>query len=184
MNFSRYTIDIPYDALAENLANTYDTSLPIAEHLRSVDDLRRFMTHHGLRPGTTLGSRDLLNARALRAKTRRVFESRDTDQAKRRINALLDGKRFTAALSADGTAANVGWRVAADGGAFEQLEAAVALNLAALLQAVGFERCRICKASPCRDVFVDLSRRGSQIFCGPRCATRVHVARFRDRERR
>jgi predicted RNA-binding Zn ribbon-like protein len=111
-----------------------------------------------------------------------AFESRDAGQAMRRTNALLRDKQYAAALSARNAVAMLGWKIAPHYSAIARLEAAVALNLAASLHAVGFHRYRVCQASPCRDVFVDLSKNGSRIFCGPRCATRVHVARFRGRE--
>jgi predicted RNA-binding Zn ribbon-like protein len=182
MNFAHYSVNIPYDALAENLVNTYDVSLPEPEHLHDIEELCRFMEYHGLKPGKTLTSRDLQRVHALRATTREVFESRDAGQAMRRTNALLRDKQYAAALSARNAVAMLGWKIAPHYSAIARLEAAVALNLAASLHAVGFHRYRVCQASPCRDVFVDLSKNGSRIFCGPRCATRVHVARFRGRE--
>jgi predicted RNA-binding Zn ribbon-like protein len=184
MNYSTYTIDLPYDALAENLVNSHDVSLAEPEHFRTVQDLRSFMAHHGLTPGTALTSQDLHRARRLRAVVRDVFTSRDAAQARRRINALLAGKLYTADVSAHGAATVLGWKVPERDDGIARLKAAAALNLAALLQTVGFDRCRVCEAAPCQDVFVDLSKKGNRIFCGPRCATRVHVARFRERERR
>lgn len=182
MNLAHYSIEIPYDALAENLINTHDVSLADPEHLQAPEDLRRFMAHHGLDPGE-LTARELNAARELRSAARRVFEARDATQAIRRINALLQGKHYTARLSLQDGATATEWRAGPEHGAIPRLEAAVALNLAALLQTVGFDRFRICEGNPCRDVFVDLSRKGSRIFCGPRCASRVHVARFRSRQR-
>jgi predicted RNA-binding Zn ribbon-like protein len=181
MNFARYTIAIPYDALAENLVNTFDVSLAEPEHLRCVEDLSRFMRHHGLEP-TGMTAQNLVMARSLRLTTRRVFESRDLQHAMRRTNALLHRKHYVAKLSIQDGATQIDWRVGVEGAAIARLEAAVALNLAALLKTVGFDRCRICEAAPCRDVFVDLSKKGGRIFCGARCASRVHVARFRNRQ--
>lgn len=181
MNFTRYTIAIPYNALAQNLVNTFDASLAEPEHLRSVEDLSRFMTHHGLEPAE-MTAQDLVMARSLRLTTRRVFESRDPKQAMRRTNALLHHKHYVANLSMQEGATQMHWRIAVESAAIARLEAAVALNLAALLTTVGFDRCRICEATPCRDVFIDLSKKGGRMFCGPRCASRVHVARFRSRQ--
>jgi predicted RNA-binding Zn ribbon-like protein len=180
MHFASYTIAIPYDSLAENLVNTLDASLAEPEHLRRLEDLGRFMRHHGLEPAP-MTAQDLIMARSLRLGTRRVFESRDAQQAMRRTNALLRHQRYVAKLAMQDDAADIHWRIAVDGPAIARLEAAVALNLAALLQTVGFDRCRICEATPCRDVFIDLSKKGGRIFCGPRCASRINVARFRSR---
>lgn len=183
MNFAHYDVAIPYDALAENLVNSHDITLQEPEHLRGIDDLRGFMAHHGIAADEAVTTHDLQKTRALRSATRQVFESRSESQATRRINSLLAGKRYAAVMSTHGAGAVLGWRIATEDGAAAQLEAAVAINLAALLQAVGFARYRVCHASPCQDVFIDLSKKGNRIFCGPRCATRVHVAQFRKRER-
>jgi predicted RNA-binding Zn ribbon-like protein len=183
MNFATYPISIPYDALAENLVNTFDASLAEPEHLRCVEDVGRFMRHHGLEPAQ-MTAHDLAMARSLRLTTRRVFESRDAQQALRRTNLLLRHQYYVARLSMQDAATQLHWRIGVEGAAIARLEAAVAINLAALLKTVGFDRCRICQATPCRDVFIDLSKKGGRIFCGPRCASRVHVARFRGRQSR
>jgi predicted RNA-binding Zn ribbon-like protein len=180
MKLEHYSIDIPYDALGENLVNTYDVSLAEPEHLRVVEDLRRFVAQHGLDAAETT-ARDLAKVRALRSAARRVFESSDAAQAARRVNALLDGKGYAAKLSVRDRDATIDWRTAIEGPLSRRLEAAVALNLAALLETIGFDRYRVCKAAPCRDVFVDTSKKGGRIFCGSRCASRIHVARFRSR---
>jgi predicted RNA-binding Zn ribbon-like protein len=183
MHFAGYTIAIPYNALAENLVNTFDASLAEPEHLRRVEDLGRYIRHHGLEPAE-MTEQDLIMARSLRLTARRVFESRDAQQALRRTNALLRHQSYVAKLSMQDGATQLHWRIGVEGAAIARLKAAVALNLAALLQTVGFDRCRICEATPCRDVFIDLSKKGGRIFCGPRCASRVHVARFRSRQGR
>jgi predicted RNA-binding Zn ribbon-like protein len=182
MNLAHYAIEIPYDALAENLINTHDVSLAEPEHLRAPEDLRRFMAHHELDPGEPT-ARELDAAREVRSAARRVFEARDAAQAIRRINALLQGKPYAARLRLEDGAPAIDWGVDPEHGVIQRLEAAVALNMAVLLQTVGFDRFRICEGSPCRDVFIDLSKKGGRIFCGPRCASRVHVARFRMRQR-
>ena len=56
-------------------------------------------------------------------------------------------------------------------------------GLAEELEACGAARLRLCQASPCEELFFDRSKRGAQHFCGKRCANRVHVARFRERQR-
>ena len=56
-------------------------------------------------------------------------------------------------------------------------------GLAGQLAALGPRRLRLCQAPPCEELFFDQSKRGAQHFCGKRCANRVHVARFRERQR-
>ncbi|WP_369292618.1 CGNR zinc finger domain-containing protein [Sinorhizobium sp. 7-81] len=43
---------------------------------------------------------------------------------------------------------------------------------------------RVCVADPCRDAFIDTSKKGSRRFCGNRCANRWHVATFRQRKKK
>jgi predicted RNA-binding Zn ribbon-like protein len=64
----------------------------------------------------------------------------------------------------------------------EALRSAVAISAAHLATEYGFDRLRTCGADPCADVFLDVSKRGEQRFCGPRCATRVRVAAHRARQ--
>ena len=64
----------------------------------------------------------------------------------------------------------------------EALRSAVAVSAAHIVTEFGFERLRVCGADPCADVFLDVSKRGEQRFCGPRCATRVRVAAHRARQ--
>ena len=57
----------------------------------------------------------------------------------------------------------------------------VALAVADLVRAGELARMRVCSASDCDDVFIDLSKNRSRRFCGIACSNRVNVAAYRQR---
>ena len=87
--------------------------------------------------------------------------------------------------------ADVAWQASADPAltfrpspdqpADAQVRGLVLQGLAEELQATGAARLRQCRSLPCVELFFDHSKRGAQHFCCKRCATRVHVARHRQR---
>jgi predicted RNA-binding Zn ribbon-like protein len=56
-----------------------------------------------------------------------------------------------------------------------------AMAMADIIRADEFGRLRVCAASDCDDVVVDLSKNRSRRFCGLTCANRVNVAAYRAR---
>ena len=46
-----------------------------------------------------------------------------------------------------------------------------------------FDRLRVCAASDCEDVYVDVSKNGSRRFCSTRCSNRTNTAAYRERAR-
>jgi predicted RNA-binding Zn ribbon-like protein len=171
MNFRRYGLNLPFDALAENLVNSHDVTLEEPEHLRSPADLSAFLQEHGIAPPRRGTQADLDAAKRLRSEVRELFEASNDAQALRLLNKLLQHAKPT--LTVESSA-----------GEFDAfLRSAVAINLANVVTRFGFERLRVCNARPCQDVFLDLSKKGEQRFCGPQCATRTRVAAYRARSK-
>jgi predicted RNA-binding Zn ribbon-like protein len=180
--FTRYDVEIPFGALAQNLVNTYDPTHAPPEYLRSADDLAQLLEHHGLR-GAAIAAADLNAARALRAEVRAVFQARSAAAAMQRINALLDKAHVELRMVRRGAEVKLDWSVAGRARPIERLRTAVALNLAFLLERFGRERFHVCAADPCEDVFVDVTKSGARRFCAVSCANRARVALFRERQR-
>jgi predicted RNA-binding Zn ribbon-like protein len=180
--FINYEFHVPFDALAENLVNSYDNTHVPPEYLRTAQDLREFLERHDL-PTDRIASVDLAEVRSLRDQVRRVFEARSHGQAIQEINAMLDRAQVRARLEKSGSAIALDWRVDEQAGVVDRLRSAVALNLALLVERFGLERLRVCVAKPCRDVFVDISKNGARRYCGLVCANRTRVSQFRERQR-
>lgn len=63
----------------------------------------------------------------------------------------------------------------------ERIRVEVAFALIDVIRAHEWERLRICAASDCTGVFVDLSRNGSKRFCSIRCGNRMNMIEHRAR---
>ncbi len=182
MNFRSYEARLPFDALAENLVNSHDVSLQEPEHLRSLADLADFLRRHDVAPGRRLTHADLEATRRLRGEIRALFEARSEAQALRLLNEMLLHARPRLAIARDADGWSLLWDTQSAVDFDGLLRSAVAINLAHVVARFGFLRLRVCEASPCEDVFLDLSKKGEQRFCGPKCATRTRVAAYRARQ--
>jgi predicted RNA-binding Zn ribbon-like protein len=180
--FTRYEIELPFAALAQNLVNTYDPTHEPPEYLRSIRDLRVLLEYHGLSAGGA-ASADLNAVRELRNEVRAVFEAPSATAAMQRVNGLLDRARIALRVVRRGSQPRLDWAAAEDAPAADRLRSALALNLAFLLERFGFERFHVCAADPCEDVFVDVTKSGARRFCAVGCANRARVALFRRRQR-
>lgn len=164
------------------LVNTYDVTLPQPEHLATPADLERFLEGYGIAASRPLTGRDLRRACDLRERLRSVFQAADDDRAAALLNRLLELVEVRTAIEP----ACDGWRLAYRSRRDDPMDAlhvAAVTELASLIAERGREDLKICAASPCRDVFVDLSRNGSRRFCGLACANRHRVAAHRRRHR-
>lgn len=180
MHLEHHGEDFPYDALAENLVNTYDVMLPDPEHLKSGADLEWFLAAHGISvpAGATT---EIPKVREARAELRRVFEAKSANAAAARLNRILRGAAVGLRVRARASELRLDWEISAAGNIADFVRHAAALNLAFILEKFGFERLRVCDSRPCQDVFVDTSKKGVKRFCGSTCSSRFHVAEFRRR---
>lgn len=65
----------------------------------------------------------------------------------------------------------------------ELLVAESLMGLSTLVCDLGATRLGVCDASPCTDVFVDVSPNQSRRYCTDRCSSRANVAAYRARQR-
>jgi predicted RNA-binding Zn ribbon-like protein len=183
MTFAHYGIGIPFDALAQNLVNSYDNTRTPPEYLQTTHDLGAFLAQHGL-PAKRVSAADVEAARLLRDRVRGVFEANGARQIIGLVNALAGGARVGFQVESRRQSVAVQWHVDDASNLIERLQSAVAINLASLLERFGVERLRVCETPPCRDVFIDVSKNGARRYCGTTCANRRRVAIFRERHHR
>lgn len=181
MNYRRYTFQVPFGALAENLVNSLDHSIAVPEHLATVADLVHFLAEHDIEWPRRVTHADLEAVREVRAEVRGLFTASTPAQATERLNELLENARVHMRVAREKGGSRMSWALDASSSLAEALRSAAAVSAAHLATEHGLERLRVCGADPCADVFLDASKRGEQRFCGPRCATRVRVAAHRAR---
>jgi predicted RNA-binding Zn ribbon-like protein len=133
----------------------------------------------GRRRGTVA---ELRTVQALRPRLRAVWEAPDADHAAQIVNRLLVEADARPHLTKhDGW----DWHLHVTESAaplVDRLAAEAAMAFADLIRAGELDRLRICAASDCQAVLVDLSRNRSHRYCDTgNCANRLHVAAYRAR---
>ena len=182
MNYRRYTFPAPFGALAENLVNTLDHSIAVPEHLATPADLVEFLGEHQVEWPRRVTHADLEAVRDVRAEVRELVTAETAARAMDALNSLLESTRVNLRMARENGETRMAWSLDPSVPLAEALRSAAAVSAAHLAAEFGFERLRVCGADPCADVFLDVSKRGEQRFCGPRCATRVRVAAHRARQ--
>jgi predicted RNA-binding Zn ribbon-like protein len=173
---------VPFGAIAENLVNTLDESIATPEHLAAPADVDKFLSVHDIEWPRRATQADLEALREVRARVRGLFVATTQAEAQRRLNELLQDARVNMRVARERGAARIEWTVDDSIDLAAAVRSAAAVSAAHIARELGFERLRVCGADPCADVFLDVSKRGEQRFCGPRCATRVRVAAHRARQ--
>ncbi|WP_116050515.1 CGNR zinc finger domain-containing protein [Amycolatopsis palatopharyngis] len=113
---------------------------------------------------------------------RQVFEETDPVVRMNLVNRLLDDSACRPYISRhDGLAPHLHY-ASESAGSLSRIRAYTAGGLAHLI-CDDPDRIGHCARPGCDTVYVDTSRNGRRRFCSTRCATRVHVAQHRDRQR-
>ncbi|MGH3442108.1 MAG: CGNR zinc finger domain-containing protein [Nitriliruptorales bacterium] len=175
----------PYDhesvGAAVDLVNSLG-SISGRDKLDSPDAARRFLSEHGLPAPADLDERDVDELRALRERTRVVFEAGDAQSRAQLLNELLADALATPQLTDhDGH-----WHVhyaPADSSPATVVAAAAAMGLATVIAEAGHQRLGLCAADDCADVFIDASKNRSRRYCGDSCSSRTNVAAYRARQK-
>jgi predicted RNA-binding Zn ribbon-like protein len=173
-------------ALAVDFANTYDPFLDEPEALQHPADLKRFLERCYIEISEGVKEEELLAARQLRDELREIFMWIESGEVRGKIvdaiNVMLSGA--VVSVRAEN---NDGWHLeyspADRSPIISKLAVKMGIGLTLALQQHGPERLKMCKAQPCEEVFIDLSKNKSRRFCGERCANRYNVANFRERQR-
>ena len=167
--------------LAVDLVNTWDELEPEPDLIEGPDDVRTWLTWHGL-DRVAKDVRDVDAVRALRTRFDQVFDAKDEAEAARRLNDLAGEYGTPPQLEREGG----GWRLRTWPDERDGLRFVAAYATAGLLDAFrthGWQRFGRCAGSPCRCAFVDKSRNRSRRYCTVLCADRVAQASYRARKR-
>lgn len=161
---------------------TFEVALPEPERFRTPQDLDQFLAEERLSaPAAT--HEDVELVRTLREALRTLFdESRNEHDRAEQLNEMLSRATVTLAIPQGRPFLTISAPSAAT--LIERVSTASAVSLASAVARYGFSRLRVCAADPCRDAFIDTSKKGARRFCGNRCASRWHVATFRQRKKK
>jgi predicted RNA-binding Zn ribbon-like protein len=169
--------------LAVDLVNTWDELEPEPDLIEGLDDVRTWLTWHGLdRAAAAMREPDVDRVRALRTRLEALFDAPGEEVAVERANALAREYGTAPQLERD----TGGWRIRSWPDEREGLPFVAAFAAAGLLDGLrthGWRRFGRCAGTPCRCAFVDRSRNRSRRYCTVLCADRVAQASYRARKR-
>lgn len=176
MDFVRY---------AERSAGLVNADLPGTDALVRLLGEERAWLHE------QVTDRDAAALRRFQRELRPVFEaSSDGDEHSvvDRLNELLATHPVTPYIAGHGSREGrpPNWHLhVADrrSSVAELLIAESLMGLSTLVCDLGATRLGVCDASPCTDVFVDVSPNRSRRYCSDRCSSRANVAAYRARRR-
>lgn len=106
----------------------------------------------------------------------------DRDAMAERVNVML---RETAAQPRLERHGGFDWHLHTtplDAPLIDRIRAESALALVDIVRTDETKRMRVCAASDCTGLLIDLSRNGSKRFCSVRCSNRVSMIAFRERK--
>jgi predicted RNA-binding Zn ribbon-like protein len=150
------------------------------ERLPDVAALDRFATAWEWSGERRHDQAELDAVRALRPRLERLW-SLDEDAAAGLVNTLLREAHALPQL-----VKHDGWNyhlhaTSPDAPLADRMGVEAAMAFADIIRTGHLERLRLCAASDCDNVHVDLSKNRSRRFCGTACANRTHVAAYRTR---
>ncbi len=129
---------------------------------------------------------DVAELQKFQDQLRPVFESSDAGDATAVIgglNALMASHPITPMIS-DHDPENLHMHVANEAATVAELLIAEGLvGLANVVCDLGPTRLGVCRATPCRNVYVDTSPNQSRRYCSDRCSSRANVAAYRARQK-
>jgi predicted RNA-binding Zn ribbon-like protein len=150
------------------------------EELPDVAALDRFTEYWRWTGGRTHDRQELDQVRRLRPVLARLWEMTE-DGAAELVNTLLrDAGALPQLVKHDGWDYHI-HATTPDAPLADRMAVDAAMAFADVIRAGELTRLRVCAASDCDDVVVDLSKNRSRRFCGLTCANRVNVAAYRSR---
>ncbi len=162
-------------ALVNSGRNSEDT-------LTSADALAAFLDEHGYTGRRDGDANELASIRALRDRLVRFWDF-GRDDAAAEVNAIL---RESGAVPFVTRHDESDWHIHVTDAAdplVDRVGAEAAMALIDLIRADEFDRLRLCAASDCESVLIDMSRNRSRRFCAHRnCGNRANVAAYRERQ--
>ena len=150
------------------------------EELPDVAALDRFIECWRWTGSRTHDQQELEQVRRLRPVLARLWEM-TSGEAAELVNALLrDAGALPQLVKHDGWDYHI-HATTPDAPLADRMAVDAAMAFADVIRAGELARLRVCAASDCDYVVVDLSKNRSRRFCGLTCANRVNVAAYRSR---
>lgn len=150
------------------------------EELPDVAALERFVAYWRWTGSRTHDQQELDQVRRLRPVLARLWEM-TSGEAADLVNTLLrDARALPQLVKHDGWDYHI-HATTPEAPLADRMAVDAAMAFADVIRAGELTRLRVCAASDCDDVVVDLSKNRSRRFCGLTCANRVNVAAYRSR---
>lgn len=166
-------------AAAAALVNTDQAD---GDELTDVAALDAFVTTWGWTGSRRGTDEELAQVRALRPRLRTLWDL-DQDGVAELVNLLLRESRALPQLVTHGPWGYHLHATTPDAPLADRMSVEAAMAFVDVVRLQQLDRLRVCDASTCDDVFVDLSKNRTRRYCGTSCANRVNVAAFRARQR-
>ncbi|AZI58223.1 CGNR zinc finger domain-containing protein [Nakamurella antarctica] len=151
------------------------------DELTSAAQLQELVRIHRYTGRIDCDDRELADVARVRDEIR-VLWAMERDVLATRINKILAAVTFLPQLARhDG----LDWHLHATGSdapLAERIRVEAALAFIDVIRADATDRLRICAASDCAGLLVDLSRNSSKRFCSVRCSNRVNMIAYRERQ--
>ena len=164
---------------AAALVNTDEREV---DRLASQDDLDAFVRAWGITGSRRRTAQELAQVRALRPRLRRLWEL-DEDGVVAEANTILrDAGALPQLVEHDGWDYHL-HATAPEAPLADRMAVEAAMAFVDVIRLQELDRLRVCDASDCDDVLVDLSKNHSRRYCSVTCSNRVNVAAFRARQR-
>jgi predicted RNA-binding Zn ribbon-like protein len=150
--------------------------------LADLDALDAFVAQRGWTGARARDAAELDAVRALRSQLRALWEA-DEDTVAAEVNRMLREAGALPQLVAHG-----GWgyhlhATSSDAPLVDRMAVEAAMALVDVVRSQELGRLRVCEATGCGQVVLDLSKNRSRRYCSTACASRVNVAAFRARRR-
>ena len=164
------------------LANTDPSSSRTGrDELTTIEDLDWLIATCNFSGRRDRDQRELDEVRESRDRLRALW-TLPRDEMVAEINTILRDANALPQLSRHD---DIDWHIHAtlpDAPLAERIQVEMALALADIIRADASDRLRVCEATECEGVLVDLSRNGSKRFCSVRCGNRMNMIAYRERQ--
>lgn len=152
------------------------------EQLPDVTSLDAFVAQWQWTGDRARDEAELAAVRALRPRLARLWYA-DEDEAVRIVNDLLrEGRAMPQLVRHDGWGYHV-HATSPHAPLADRMAVEAAMAFSDVIRLTALDRLRVCAASDCEDVIVDLSKNASRRFCDITCGNRTNVAAYRARRR-
>jgi predicted RNA-binding Zn ribbon-like protein len=159
-----------------------NTDASEGDQLADIKALDAFVAEWGWTGARRRDRAELEQVRALRPRLRRLWEA-DEDAVTKQVNRMLrDAKAIPQLVRHDGWDYHL-HATSAKAPLADRMAVEAAMAFVDVIRQQELDRLRVCDASDCHDVLVDLSKNRSRRYCSAGCSNRVNVAAFRARQR-